>query len=39
MLYCDCGPLPQQIQSKDYQAFLLFYNQTTLSMNRLAGVL
>jgi HD-like signal output (HDOD) protein len=39
MIYCDGGPLPQQIQPKDYQAFQLFFDQTTLSMNRLAGVL
>lgn len=39
MVYCDCGPLPNQIQPKDYQAFQLFFAQTTLSMNRLAGVL
>lgn len=39
MIYCDCGPHPQQIQTKDYLAFQLFFNQATLSMNRLAGVL
>lgn len=39
MIYCDCGPFPQHIQQKDYQAFQLFYAQATLSMNRLAGVL
>jgi len=39
MVYCDCGPLPNQVQPRDYQAFQLFYNQSTLSMNRLAGVL
>ncbi len=39
MIYCDAGPLPNQIRPEDYQAFQLFFNQTTLSMNRLAGVL
>jgi len=39
MLYCDNGPLPQQVQQKDYHAFQLFFGQTTLSINRLAGVL
>lgn len=39
MIYCDRGPLPQQVQPKDYQTFQLFFNQATLSMNRLAGVL
>jgi len=39
MIYCDNGPLPQQVQPKDYQAFQLFFGQTTLSMNRLAGLL
>ncbi|MCC6141645.1 MAG: HDOD domain-containing protein [Nitrospira sp.] len=39
MLYCDNGPRPQQVQQKDYHAFQLFFGQTTLSINRLAGVL
>jgi len=39
MMYCDNGPLPQQVQPKDYQAFQLFFSQITLSMNRLAGLL
>ncbi len=39
ILYCDNGPLPQQVQQKDYHAFQLFFGQTTLSINRLAGVL
>lgn len=39
MIYCDRGPLPNHIQPQDYQAFQLFFNQTILSMNRLAGVL
>lgn len=39
MIYCDGGPLPQQLQSRDYQTFQLFFNQAALSMNRLAGVL
>lgn len=38
MLSCDCGPLPQRVRSKDYQAFQLFFAQTALSMNRLAGI-
>ena len=39
MIYCDGGPLPGQVRPTDYQAFQLFFNQTTLSMNRLAGIL
>ncbi|MEQ1792664.1 MAG: HDOD domain-containing protein [Nitrospira sp.] len=39
MLYCDNGPLPRQVQQKDYHAFQLFFSQTTLSINRLAGIL
>jgi len=39
MLHCDNGPLPRQVQQKDYHAFQLFFGQTTLSINRLAGVL
>ncbi len=39
MIYCDGGPLPRQVRPTDYQAFQLFFNQTTLSMNRLAGIL
>ncbi len=39
MLYCDNGPIPRQVQQKDYHAFQLFFSQTTLSINRLAGVL
>ena len=39
LIYCDRGPIPAQVQAKDYQAFQLFFGQTTLSMNRLAGVL
>lgn len=39
MMYCDRGPLPGQVQATDYQAFQLFFSQTTLSMNRMAGIL
>ena len=39
MLYGDNGPIPRQVQQKDYHAFQLFFSQTTLSINRLAGVL
>lgn len=39
MIYCDGGPLPRQVQLTDYRAFQLFFNHTTLSMNRLAGIL
>jgi HD-like signal output (HDOD) protein len=39
MLYCDGGARPNQISPEDYQAFQLFFNHTTLSMNRLAGIL
>lgn len=39
MLYCDGGAHPNQIRPEDYQAFQLFFNHTTLSMNRLAGIL
>jgi HD-like signal output (HDOD) protein len=39
MIYCDAGPLPNQITPNEYRAFQLFFDQTTLSINRLAGVL
>jgi len=39
MVYGDGGPAPRTIQGKDFQAFQLFFTQTTLGMNRLAGVL
>ncbi|MEC4890379.1 MAG: HDOD domain-containing protein [Nitrospira sp.] len=39
MIYGDNGPAPGRVLSKDLQAFQLFFSQTTLSMNRLAGVL
>lgn len=39
MIYGDNGPVPERVQPKDLQAFQLFFSQTTLSMNRLAGVL
>ncbi len=39
MVYGDGGPAPLGIQEKDYQAFQLFYSQTTLGINRLAGLL
>lgn len=39
MIYGDTGPVPGRVLPKDLQAFQLFFSQTTLSMNRLAGVL
>ncbi len=39
MVYGDGGPAPCSIQSKDYQGFQLFLVQTTLGINRLAGLL
>ncbi len=39
MIYGDNGSLPQRVLPKDFQAFQIFFSQTTLSMNRLAGVL
>jgi hypothetical protein len=39
MIYCDCGPRPAPIRHQDFQNFQLFFGQSTLSMNRLAGVL
>ncbi|MBS0165802.1 HDOD domain-containing protein [Nitrospira sp. CMX1] len=39
LVYCDRGPGRPPTQSQDYQAFQLFFTQTTLGMNRLAGIL
>lgn len=39
LVYCDRGPGRPPMQPQDYQAFQLFFAQTTLGMNRLAGIL
>lgn len=39
LVYCDRKPGRPPLQSQDYQAFQLFFTQTTLGMNRLAGIL
>lgn len=39
MVYSDGGPAPHSIQPKDFQSFQLFFTQTTMGINRLAGVL
>ena len=38
-VYCDRGRGRPPMQPQDYQAFQLFFVQTTLAMNRLAGIL
>lgn len=39
LVYCDRIPGRPPLQAQDYQAFQLFLSQTTLGMNRLAGIL
>ncbi|MDH4185500.1 MAG: HDOD domain-containing protein [Nitrospira sp.] len=39
LLYSDRGPLPGHVSPEDLQTLQLFLGQTTLSLNRLAGVL
>lgn len=39
LIYCDRTTSTFPIQSQDYQAFQLFFAQTTLGLNRLAGIL
>lgn len=39
LLYCDRLPQSQPLSPPDYQAFQLFFAQTTLALNRLAGIL
>ncbi|MBL8075981.1 MAG: hypothetical protein JNL29_16560, partial [Nitrospira sp.] len=38
-VYCDRGQGRLPLQPQDYQAFQLLFAQTTLGMNRLAGIL
>ena len=38
MVFCDCGPVPQEIGQKDVQTFQLFYKPMMDCLNRLAGV-
>ena len=37
-LYADRGEAPRSVADEDYEVFLALFNQTILSMNRLAGV-
>lgn len=39
LVYCDHGVQEQSIPAQDYQAFLLYFTQTTLGINRLAGLM
>ncbi len=39
LLYCDRSANSQPVLAQDYQAFQLFFAQTTLALNRLAGIL
>jgi HD-like signal output (HDOD) protein len=39
LVYCDRGPGHPPMHPQDYQVFQLFLSQTTLGMNRLAGIL
>jgi HD-like signal output (HDOD) protein len=38
-IYCDRATSTQPVLPQDYQAFQLFFAQTTLGLNRLAGIL
>lgn len=38
-IYCDRSAGSQPVQTQDYQAFQLFFAQTTLGLNRLLGIL
>lgn len=39
LIYCDRASSSQPMLAQDYQAFQLFFAQTTLGLNRLAGIL
>ena len=39
LLYCDRPEKSPPVSAQDYQAFQLFFAQTTLALNRLAGIL
>lgn len=39
LIFCDRATSSQPVLSHDYQAFQLFFAQTTLGLNRLAGIL
>lgn len=39
LIYCDHGTQAQPVLPQDYQAFLLYFTQTTLGINRLAGLM
>lgn len=38
LIYADRGESPRSVADEDYEVFLALFNQTILSMNRLAGV-
>ena len=38
LMYADRGEAPRSVADEDYEVFLALFNQTILSMNRLAGV-
>ncbi len=37
LIYCDAGPVPNQVGVRDYQRFRLFFDHATVSMSQLAG--
>jgi len=39
LIYCDRGAHAQPVLPQDYQAFLLYFTQTTIGINRLAGLM
>jgi hypothetical protein len=39
LVYCDRGIRHQPVGAQDYQVFQLFFLQTTLGLNRLAGII
>jgi hypothetical protein len=38
LIYADRGESPHSVADEDYEVFLALFNQTILSMNRLAGI-
>ncbi len=39
LIYCDHGAQSVPVLPQDYQAFMLYFTQTTLGINRLAGLM
>ncbi|HEX5646881.1 MAG TPA: hypothetical protein VFX56_07910 [Nitrospira sp.] len=39
LVYCDRATSRQPVRAQEYQIFQLFFLQTTLGLNRLAGII